>query len=133
MYVIEPPVASIGSSTITGRCLSLGGSDSMYGKGRWVSSSRATPTKPTSASGIAACASSIIPSPARNTGTSSGGSTSRRPNVSARGVRILTGAVGTSRVASYTSTSVSARNAARKPAASVRSSRSAVSRAAANG
>ncbi|ORV56634.1 hypothetical protein AWC05_09810 [Mycobacterium florentinum] len=85
---------------MTGRCLSLAGSDSMYGNGRWVSSSRATPTKPTSASGIAACASLIIPSPARNTGTSSGGVVNRFPNVSASGVRILTGAVAASRVAS---------------------------------
>ncbi|ODR07773.1 hypothetical protein AWC25_25085 [Mycobacterium sherrisii] len=100
MYRIDPPVASIGSSTITGRWSNLSGSDSMYGNGWWVSSSRATPTKPTCASGIAAWASSIMPSPARNTGTSSGGLTSRVPNVSASGVRIRTGAVAASRVAS---------------------------------
>ncbi|ORX03073.1 hypothetical protein AWC29_17955 [Mycobacterium triplex] len=85
---------------MTGRCLSLAGNDSMYGKGRCVCSSRATPTKPTSASGIAACASSTIPSPARNTGTSSGGLVNRFPSVSASGVRILTGVVAASRVAS---------------------------------
>ena len=49
---IDPPVASIGSSTNTGRPASDSGSDSMYGIGWWVSSSRAIPTNPICASGI---------------------------------------------------------------------------------
>lgn len=68
--------------------------------GRWVCSSRATPTKPTSASGSAACAGSTMPSPARSTGTSSGGLTSRVPAAAATGVRIRTDLRGTSRLAS---------------------------------
>lgn len=133
MWAIDPPVASMGSRTITGRRASLSGSASRYGTGRWVSSSRATPTKPTSASGIAAWAASTMPNPARSTGTSSGGLTSRVPAVAATGVRILTDFRGASRLASYTSISVSSRSAARNPALSVRSSRSTVSRAAASG
>ena len=74
---IEPPVASIGSSTKTGRPASESGSDSMYGIGWWVSSLRAMPTNPVCASGMSACAASTIPSPARSTGTSSGGLASR--------------------------------------------------------
>ncbi|CNN21852.1 Uncharacterised protein [Mycobacterium tuberculosis] len=57
VYVIDPPVATIGSRTITGRSLRSSGSDSRYGTGRAVSSSRATPTNPTRDSGITACAS----------------------------------------------------------------------------
>ncbi|GAB4983975.1 hypothetical protein MAHJHV58_11630 [Mycobacterium avium subsp. hominissuis] len=97
---IEPPVASIGSSTITDLPASLSGSAAKYGTGRWVCSSRATPTKPTSASGSAACAGSTMPSPARSTGTSSGGLTSRVPAAAATGVRIRTDLRGTSRLAS---------------------------------
>ena len=74
---IDPPVASIGSSTNTGRPASDSGSDSMYGVGWSVSSSRASPTKPICDSGISACAGSAMPSPARSTGTSSGGLASR--------------------------------------------------------
>ena len=74
---IEPPVASIGSSTNTGRPARESGSDSMYGFGWWVSSSRATPTNPICDSGMNACAASTMPSPARSTGTSSGGLASR--------------------------------------------------------
>ena len=66
-------MASIGSSTNTGRPSSESGSDTMYGVGSWVSSSRATPTNPICDSGMNACAASTIPSPARSTGTSSGG------------------------------------------------------------
>ena len=74
---IEPPVASMGSSANTGRPARDSGSDSMYGIGWWVSSLRAMPTKPVWASGMSACAASTIPSPARSTGTSSGGFASR--------------------------------------------------------
>ena len=56
VYTIEPPVASIGSSTSTGWVLRSSGSDARYGVGRWVVSSRATPTKPTRASGMSAWA-----------------------------------------------------------------------------
>ena len=91
MCTIDPPVASIGSSTITGQVLRSSGSDSRYGVGRAVSSSRATPTNPTLASGISCCALSTMPRPARSTGTSSGGEASRDPTVSASGVRMCTG------------------------------------------
>ena len=74
---MDPPVASIGSSTSTGRPASDSGNDSMYGMGRNVRSSLASPTKPICASGISLCASSAMPSPARSTGTSSGGFASR--------------------------------------------------------
>ncbi|OBI40760.1 hypothetical protein A5708_02295 [Mycobacterium colombiense] len=97
---IDPPVASMGSRTITGLFASLSGSASRYGTGRWLSSLRATPTKPTSASGIAACAASTMPSPARSTGTSSGGLTRRVPTAGATGVRIFTDFRGASRLAS---------------------------------
>ena len=97
---IEPPVASIGSSTITGCVLKSSGRDSRYGVGSWVSSLRATPTNPTFASGISMCALSTIPSPARSTGTSSGGAASRDPTMSAIGVRMGTGLGAASRVAS---------------------------------
>ncbi len=73
VWTIEPPVASIGSSTNTGRPASDSGSDTMYVTAWWVSSSRAMPTNPTCDSGTNACAASTIPSPARSTGTSSGG------------------------------------------------------------
>ncbi|OBH41193.1 hypothetical protein A5682_24330 [Mycobacterium mantenii] len=100
MYAIDPPVASMGSRTITGLPASLAGSASRYGTGTWVSSSRATPTNPTSASGIAACAASTMPSPARSTGTSSGGLTKRVPAAAATGVRMRTDLRGASRPAS---------------------------------
>ena len=74
-----------------------------------------------------------MPSPARSTGTSSGGLTSRDPDRLGQWRADRTGSLGASRVASYTSISVSSRSAARNPALSVRSSRSAVSRAAASG
>ncbi len=47
----DPPVASIGSSTITGRPASDSGSLLTYGSGWWVSSLRAMPMKPMSAFG----------------------------------------------------------------------------------
>ena len=72
----------------------------MYGTGWWVSSSRATPTKPICASGISACAASTMPSPARSTGTSSGGLASRYPTVRATGVCSGALVTGASRVAS---------------------------------
>ena len=66
-------MASIGSSTKTGRPAREPGSDTMYGVGWWVASSRATPTNPICDSGTNVCAASTMPSPARSTGTSSGG------------------------------------------------------------
>ncbi|OBH51593.1 hypothetical protein A5686_12030 [Mycobacterium sp. E2479] len=100
MCAIEPPVASMGSRISTGLPASLSGSASRYGTGRWVFSSRATPTNPASASGSAACAASSMPSPARSTGTSSGGLTKRVPTADATGVRILTDFRGASLLAS---------------------------------
>ncbi|GAB1816650.1 hypothetical protein MUNTM_56940 [Mycobacterium sp. MUNTM1] len=97
---IDPPVASMGSRTITGLPASLSGRASKYGTGRWVSSLRATPTKPTSASGMAACAASTMPNPARSTGTSSGGLAKRVPTAGATGVWIFTDFRGASRLAS---------------------------------
>ena len=85
---------------ITGLPASLRGNASRYGTGAWVSSSRATPTNPASASGIAACAASSMPSPARSTGTSSGGLTKRVPTAEDTGVRIFTDFRGVSRLAS---------------------------------
>ena len=97
---IDPPVASIGSSTYTRRPCSDSGSDSMYGVGSRVSSSRARPTKPICDSGMSECAWSAIPSPARSTGTSSGGFTRRIAVVRATGVWIGTRSTGRSRDAS---------------------------------
>nr|CRL70211.1 hypothetical protein CPGR_00411 [Mycolicibacter nonchromogenicus] len=76
------------------------GSEVRYGTGWWVASLRATPTKPTSASGIRAWAASTIPSPARSTGTGSGGRASRVPPVSASGLRTVMSSRGAPRVAS---------------------------------
>ena len=84
----EPPVASIGSSTSTGRPARSPGSDSMYARGSNVSSSRARPTNPIDDSGSSASAASAIPRPARSTGTISGGLASRVPWVGATGVSI---------------------------------------------
>jgi hypothetical protein len=68
--------------------------------GRSVSSSRATPTNPITAPGTCACAASAMPSPARSTGTSTGGRASTAPVVEATGVAISVGLVGASRMAS---------------------------------
>ena len=97
---IDPPVASIGSSTYTGRSASDSGSDSMYGVGCSVCSSRASPTNPICDSGISACAWSAMPRPARSTGTSSGGSDSRTARVGAIGVWIGSNRTARSRDAS---------------------------------
>ena len=72
MWASEPPVASIGSSTITCRPARLSGSLLTYGLGWWVSSSRATPMNPTSALGSRSWAACRKPSPARSTGTTTG-------------------------------------------------------------
>ena len=69
-----------------------------------------------------------MPSPARSTGTSSGGLASRVPSVGATGVSIGYVSTGKERAASYTSMVVSSCSAARNAAESVRASRIAVSR-----
>ncbi len=93
-------MASIGSSTITGRPTSDSGSDAMYGVGSWVCSSRASPTKPICDSGSRLNAASAMPRPARSTGTSSGGLASAVPTVGATGVVIGTSVRARPRVAS---------------------------------
>ena len=70
-------MASIGSSTNTSRSTSDSGSEAMYASGWKVSSLRASPTKPICDSGSIRCAVSAMPSPARSTGTISGGAASR--------------------------------------------------------
>ena len=72
MWTSEPPVASIGSTTITGRPASDSGSLLTYGLGANVSSSRLIPTNPTSASGSNSWAAWTNPSPARRIGTTTG-------------------------------------------------------------
>ena len=79
MCTSEPPVASIGSITITGRPASDSGSLLTYGLGWNVSSSREMPMKPTSAFGISSWAACTKPSPARRIGTTTGCTVSRRP------------------------------------------------------
>ena len=93
-------MAIIGSSTNTGRSERSSGSDSMYGVGCRVSSLRASPTKPIWASGISLCAWSAMPSPARSTGTSSGGLASQCPSARATGVWMRSVRTGASRMAS---------------------------------
>ena len=61
---------------------------------------RAIPMKPVWASGMSACAASTMPSPARSTGTSSGGSANRYPTVRATGVCSGADTSAASRVAS---------------------------------
>jgi hypothetical protein len=72
----------------------------MYGVGSSVSSLRARPTNPICASGISLCAWSAMPSPARSTGTSSGGFASQYPSVRATGVWMRSVRTGAFRVAS---------------------------------
>ena len=62
--------------------------------GSWVCSSRASPTKPICDSGSRLNAASAMPSPARSTGTSSGGLAIATPVVGATGVVIGTLGVG---------------------------------------
>src|SRR3954447_22268933 len=69
----DPPVASIGSSTNTSRSTRDAGSEAMYASGWKVTSLRASPTKPIWDSGSIPWAVSAMPSPARSTGTISGG------------------------------------------------------------
>ena len=85
---------------MTGRPASESGSDAMYGCGSCVCSSRARPTKPICDSGSRLNAASAMPSPARSTGTSSGGLASTVPVVGATGVTIGRSARCRSRVAS---------------------------------
>ena len=101
----------------------------MYGVGSWVRSSRASPTNPICDSGSRLKAASAMPSPARSTGTSSGGSASAVPVVGATGVVIGTPTTASVRAASYTNRVASSRSAARNSALLLRSSRITVSRA----
>ena len=74
----DPPVASIGSITITGRPASDSGSLLTYGLGWNVSSSRLIPMNPTSASGSSSWAACTKPRPARRIGTTTGCTARRR-------------------------------------------------------
>ncbi len=74
-----------------------------------------------------------MPSPARSTGTSSGGCATRTPSVGPTGVVIGTRSTSTARVASYTSIEVSSRSAARNMPGSVAASRRADNRVRASG
>jgi hypothetical protein len=69
-----------------------------------------------------------MPSPARSTGTSSGGLSTRAPVVGPTGVMIGNSLTGNRRAASYTSIVVSSCRAARNDAESVRASRMSVNR-----
>ena len=105
----------------------------MYARGSNVSSSRARPTKPIDDSGSSASVASAMPSPARSTGTISGGLASRVPCVGATGVWTSNVSTAKERAASYTIMVVSSCSAARKAPESLPASRIAVSRDWANG
>ena len=90
----EPPVASIGSITITGRPASDSGSLFTYGFGANVSSSRLMPMKPTSASGSSSWAACTNPSPARRIGTTTGCTARRRAGAVVSGVSTVVSTVG---------------------------------------
>ena len=96
----EPPVASIGSTTITGRPASDSGSLLTYGSGWWVSSLRAIPMKPMSAFGSSSWAAPTNPSPARRIGTTTGWLAMRRAGAVVSGVSTVPSTVGSVRVAS---------------------------------
>ena len=74
----DPPVASIGSTTITGRPANDSGSLLTYGFGANVSSSRLIPMNPTSAAGSSSWAACTNPSPRRRIGTTTGCTARRR-------------------------------------------------------
>ena len=95
----EPPVASIGSTTITGRPASDSGSLLTYGFGANVSSSRLTPMNPTSASGSSSWAAWTNPSPARRIGTTTGCTARRRAGADVSGVSTVVSSVGSDSVA----------------------------------
>ena len=98
---IDPPVASIGSSTITGLPRQVVGQRLQIRLGQvgFLVAGDADESH-LRLRHAARCAASTMPSPARNTGTSSGGLASRVPTVSATGVRIRDRSRGASRVAS---------------------------------
>jgi len=82
-----PPVASMGSSTNASRPVRSSGSRAAYVEATSVSSSRASPTNPTSALGSSRVMPSSMPIPARSTGTTRGlGRASFTPVASATGV-----------------------------------------------
>ena len=92
------------------------------------SSSRRSPTKPTSAIGSSRVMPSSMPMPARSTGTMSGtGLASLTPRAVPTGVSTETGWTRISRVASYASSVTSSSVRLRNVAVSVAASRSAVS------
>ena len=95
----DPPVASIGSTTITGRPASDSGSLLTYGFGANVSSSRLIPMNPTSAAGSSSWAACTNPSPARRIGTTTGCTASRRAGADVSGVSTVVSNVGRSSVA----------------------------------
>ena len=95
----EPPVASIGSITITGRPASDSGSLFTYGFGANVSSSRLMPMNPTSASGSSSWAACTNPSPARRIGTTTGCTARRRAGAVVSGVSTVVSTVGSDSVA----------------------------------
>ena len=99
VWTSDPPVASIGSTTITGRPASDSGSLLTYGLGANVSSSRLIPTNPTSASGSNSWAAWTNPSPARRIGTTTGWTASRLADASVSGVVTVVSTVGSDSVA----------------------------------
>ena len=92
-------MASIGSTTITGRPASDSGSLLTYGLGANVASSRLIPTNPTSASGSSSWAAWTNPSPARRIGTTTGCTASRRAGAVVSGVSTDASTVGSDSVA----------------------------------